>query len=147
MSDTKREQILKAITTKMKTITSMSSSVFRSRVIPFMRNQFPAYTVEFLTDSPDDSRFPQPIIDWSMVVCVRVFTKADKTNDLTPDQVADPLVQAAHQKMVSDLTLGGLSMDIQPAAVKNEIFDGDLETGIVSLNFLVKYRTINTDLT
>lgn len=142
---TKREQILQAITTKIESIPS--SSVFRSRVIPFVRDQFPAFTVEFMTDTPDEASFPQPIINWAMVVCVRVFTKADKTNDLTPDQVADPLVQAAHQKMVSDLTLGGLSMDIQPAAVKNEIFDGDLETGIISMNYLVKYRTTNTDLT
>ncbi len=145
MSDTKRELILKAIATNLESITG--ASVFRSRVIPFVRNQFPAYTVEFLTDTPNQERFPAPICDWIMLVCVRIFTKANKTLDLTPDQVADPMVQAAHQKMVADLTLGGLSMDIQPGPVKNEIFDGDLETGIISLNFLVHYRTTNTDLT
>lgn len=147
MSSTKRELILEAIKTNIASVTGMSTSTFRSRVTPFVRNQFPAYTVEFLTDTPDDASFPQPIINWALLVCIRVFTKANMTTGYSADQVADPLVQAAHQKMVADLSLGGLSMDIQPAAVKNEIFDGDLETGIVSMNYLVQYRTTNSDLT
>lgn len=147
MSDTKREQILKALVSKLETITGMENSVFRSRVVPFRRNQFPAIAVEFLTDTPDQASFPQPIIGWAMLFSVRVFTKANIESELSPDQVADPLVQAIHQKIVEDLSLGGLSMDIQPAAVKNELFEGDLDTGIISMNYLVQYRTTNADLT
>lgn len=144
---TKREQILTAITTELRTISGMGSKVFRSRNIPFLRNEFPAYTVEFLTDTPDQASLPAPIITWAMLVSVKVFTKENLVSGLSPDQVADPLVQSAHGKMVSDLSLGGLSMDIQPAGVKNEIYDGDLQTGVISLNYLVQYRTTNMDLT
>lgn len=143
----KREQILLALVAKMQTISGMETKVFRSRNTPFVRNEFPAYSVEFLTDTPEQDSLPAPIITWAMLVSIKVFTKESPADNLSADQVADPLVQSAHQKMVSDLSLGGLSMDIQPAGVKNEIFDADLATGVLSLNYLVQYRTTATDLT
>ncbi|MGZ6477662.1 MAG: hypothetical protein ACXWQE_00090 [Bdellovibrionales bacterium] len=147
MSDTKREQILKALVTKLESISGMETKVFRSRNTPFIRDEFPAYAVEFLTDTPDVESFPQPIISWAMLVSIKVFTKENIESGLSADQVADPLVQSAHGQMVSDLSLAGLSMDIQPSGVKNDIYDGDLQTGVISLNYLVQYRTTANDLT
>src|SRR6185312_11552124 len=146
MSDTKREQILKTLVTQMKSISGMANSVFRSRNAPFIRDEFPAIVVDFLSDTPDQETFPQPICGWSLLVSVRVFTKEDIAGNKSADEVADPLVLAAHGKMVGDPSLGGLSIDIQPAGVKNEILDADLATGIISLNYLVIYRTVQLDL-
>ena len=138
---TKRESILQALKAKLVGITGvLDASVYRSRVIPLSRGKTPAVSIEPLQDSGDQSQIN--FIDWILTVRVSVIVRGD-----IPDQVADPIVQDVHSKIMSDLSLGGLCMDIQAGLVNYELLDADQPAGIVSMNYSVRYRTQVKDLT
>lgn len=141
---TKRETILQAIVAKMSALNpalGVSTNVYRSRVIPFMKSASPAVTVEFVTDTVLDSSLPAPYLDWVLLVRVGVYVRGYDS-----DILADPISQAVYLKMVEDLSLGGLTMDIQPVGVKNETYDGDEPIGVQFHDFRVLYRTQVQDL-
>lgn len=132
---TKREAILQAIKTKLVGVSGVpDANVFRSRVEPFARNRVPAITIEPIQDTSENSVIP--FLDWSLVVRVSVIVRGD-----VPDQLADPIVESLHGKIMVDLSLGGLSMDIQPSSVNFELLEGDQPIGIVTLDYRVQYRT------
>ncbi len=139
---TKREQILVAVKALMTSVTGITDAhIFRSRAQAFMANAIPAMSITFLTDDPDASSTPFPIVDWRLLVRIDLFVTGP-----VPDQVADPIVQSVHQKLMTNLSLGGLSMDIQPAQVKLELFDGNQPVGNEVMHYMIRYRTTTTDL-
>jgi hypothetical protein len=132
---TKREAILAAMKAKLVSVTGVTdANVFRSRVEPFSRGRVPAIVVEPIQDVPDTNVVPY--LTWAMTVRVSVVVRGD-----VPDQVADPIIESLHSKLMSDLSLGGLSMDIQPSPVTFELIEGDQPIGIISLDYRVQYRT------
>lgn len=132
---TKRESILAAMKAKLVSVTGVpDASVYRSRVEPFSRGRVPAIVIEPIQDVPDTNVVPY--LTWAMTVRVSVVVRGD-----VPDQVADPIIESLHSKLMSDLSLGGLSMDIQPSPVTFELIEGDQPIGIISLDYRVQYRT------
>ena len=137
---TKREQILAAIKATLVNVPGvLPENIFRSRVEPCTRGRAPAISVEPVADSP--SQNVVPYLDWSLTVRVSIIVRGD-----VPDQVADPIIQDVHAKIMADTSLGGLSMDLEPSGVSYEILEGDQPIGIVSLDYRVQYRTSLTDL-
>jgi len=137
---TVREQILSTLMTTLSGAPTIGCPVYRSRVAPLARGESPAIIVE-----PVNDQASQPTtykIDWSMVVRVSIIVRGD-----IPDQIADPLVQKVHQKVMSDLSVGGYAYDIQPQTVSWDEFEADKPAGVVSCDYLVLYRTSLTDLT
>lgn len=134
---TKREQILSAITLKLESITGLT--VERSRTTPLGRTKLPAAIIEPVIDTSDNSTVPY--IDWTHVFQVTLFVKGD-----VPDQIADPSLQSVYEKIMEDQGLGGLTMDIQPVSIENNIMEGDGANGIVILKFRVTYRTSSLTL-
>lgn len=134
---TKREQILSAIKDKLDNIAGVNC--YRSRTIPFKANKFPAIVVEPLQDVPDNAVIP--MLDWSLIVQVKVFTKGEN-----PDQAADTYIQQIHELLMSDLSLSGLSQDIQPIVVDYEFMDAEYSTLETSMKFKINYRTYAADL-
>jgi hypothetical protein len=63
-----------------------------------------------------------------------------------PDQVADPIVQDMHSRLMADLTLGGIAYDVQPLSVQFELQSADQPAGVVICDYAVRYRTSITDL-
>jgi hypothetical protein len=63
-----------------------------------------------------------------------------------PDQLADPTVESLHSKLMADLTLGGYAIDIQPQAVTFELVEADQPAGVISCDYLIRYRTNVTNL-
>jgi hypothetical protein len=63
-----------------------------------------------------------------------------------PDQAADPVIESLHSKLMADLTLGGLAIDIQPFQVEFQTVEADVPAGVVMCDYLVKYRTSVSDL-
>ncbi len=63
-----------------------------------------------------------------------------------PDQAADANVEDAHSKTMSALTAGGYALDIEPQGVSFEMVEADQPAGVISMDYLVKYRTLLTDL-
>jgi hypothetical protein len=137
---TKRERILAALRTALTGTAGVSTRIYRSRVEPFTRGESPAIVVEPVNDVAVQNT-ALPTLDWSMTVRVAIIVRGN-----VPDQLADPIVQSAHGKIMADLTLGGYAIDVQPQGASFEMIEADQPAGVVSLDYLVRYRTSVTDL-
>jgi hypothetical protein len=138
---TKREQIISAIVTALAGTTDVGNRIYRSRVEPFARAESPAIVVEPLNDTAQQNT-SLPTLDWSLTVRVAIIVRGN-----VPDQLADPIVESAHAKLMADLTLGGYAIDVQPQNVTFELVEADQPAGVISLDYLVRYRTNVADLT
>lgn len=138
---TKREQILAAIRTALTGTVQVGTRIYRSRVEPLARNESPAIVVEPVNDTAVQNT-ALPTLDWSLTVRVAIIVRGN-----VPDQLADPIVESAHAKLMADLTLGGYAIDVQPQNVAFELIEADQPAGVVSLDYLVRYRTNVADLT
>jgi hypothetical protein len=132
---TKREQILSAIATALATTAGVSGRVYRSRVTAMQRAESPAIVIEPISDTPTQNT-SLPTLDWRMRVRVTVIVRGD-----VPDQLADPIIESMHAKMVADLTLGGYAIDVQPDEVTFNMFDSDQPAGVIFNDYIVQYRT------
>lgn len=138
---TKRESILSALKSTLVGIPGVpDASVYRSRVEPMTRGRVPAIVIEPVNDSPDLGVIPT--LTWTLITRVTVIVRGD-----IPDQIADPIIESVHSKIMADTSLGGLVMYIEPGATSFEMIEGDQPIGIVTLEFRVLYRTSLSDLT
>ena len=137
---TKRETILAAVRTALTGTTGVSSRIYRSRVEPMARAESPAIVVEPISDTAEQNT-SLPTLDWSLTVRVAVIVRG-----AIPDQQADPIVESLHSKLMADLTLGGYAIDIQPQSVSFEMVEADQPAGVISCDYLIRYRTANANL-
>lgn len=137
---TKRESILADIASSLAGTVQVGSRIYRSRVVPLSRGESPAIVVEPISDTAEQNT-SLPTLDWSLTVRVSVIVRAT-----VPDQAADPIVEDMHSKIVSDLTLGGYAIDVQPQSVNFELVEADQPAGVISCTYLVRYRTSVSDL-
>ena len=137
---TKREQILAAVRTALTGTTGVGNRIYRSRVEPMARQESPAIVIEPIKDDCN-VQFSLPILDWSLVVRVAVVVRAN-----VPDQAADATIESMHSKLMADLTLGGLAIDILPAGVEFQAVEADVPAGVVMCDYIVRYRTSVSNL-
>ena len=137
---TKRETILAAVRTALTGTTGVGSRIYRSRVEPMARAESPAIVVEPVTDTAQQNT-SLPTLDWSLTIRVAVIVRG-----AIPDQIADPVVESLHAKLMADLTLGGVAIDVQPQPVNFEMVEADQPAGVISCDFLIRYRTSVTNL-
>ena len=137
---TKRETILAAIRTQLTGTTGVDARIYRSRVEPMARAESPAIVVEPVQDQAEQNT-SLPTLDWSLTVRVAVIVRGN-----IPDQQADPIVEDMHAKLMADLTLGGVAIDIQPQSVNFEMVEADQPAGVISCDYLIRYRTSVTNL-
>ena len=138
---TKRERVLRAIVTTLAGTTGVGSRIYRSRVEPLARQESPAIVVEPVVDQPQQNT-SLPTLDWSLTVRVAVIVRGT-----VPDQQADATVESLHSKLMADLTLGGYAIDVQPSLVNFEMVEADQPAGVISCDYVVRYRTQVADLT
>ena len=137
---TKRESILADIASSLAGTVQVGTRIYRSRVVPLTRGESPAIVIEPTGDSAEYSlRLDR--LDWSLTVRVSIIVRA-----AVPDQSADPIVEDVHSKMMNDLTAGGYALDVEPRSVSFEMIDADQPAGVISMEFLVRYRTELGDL-
>jgi hypothetical protein len=137
---TRRETILAAVRTALTNTTGVSTRIYRSRVEPMARAESPAIVVEPVSDTAEQNT-SLPTLDWSLTVRVAVIVRG-----AIPDQVADPIIESLHSKLMADLTLGGYAIDIQPQGVNFEMVEADQPAGVISCDYLIRYRTSVTNL-
>jgi hypothetical protein len=137
---TRRETILAAVRTALTNTTGVSTRIYRSRVEPMARAESPAIVVEPVSDTAEQNT-SLPTLDWSLTVRVAVIVRG-----AIPDQVADPIIESLHSKLMADLTLGGVAMDIRPQSVNFEMVEADQPAGVISCDYLIRYRTANANL-
>ena len=77
-----------------------------------------------------------PKLDWRMRVRVTVVVRSQ-----TPDTDADPIIESMHSLLMSDLTVGGYAIDIQPVLTGFQFLDADQPAGVISNEYDVLYRT------
>lgn len=135
-----REIILSRLVTTLESTPSIGAPVYRSRVTPLARGEAPAIIIEPVMDQASQTNIPK--LDWAMTVRISIIVRGD-----VPDQVADPLVEAVHAKVMSDLTVAGYAYDVQPQTVGFELIEADNSAGVITCEYLVLYRTSLTDVT
>ena len=140
----KAESILARIMTNLAGTTGVSDRIYRSRVVPLSRNEFPALVVEPVSNSVATATSID-FLSWTMQVRIVVLVKGTTTT--SPDQVADPILESLFPKIMNDLTLNGNAIDIQPNGTEFVMGDADQPTGAISTNWTIMYRTKNNDLT
>lgn len=137
---TRRETILAAVRTALTGTTGVSTRIYRSRVEPMSRGESPAIVIEPVQDQAEQNT-SLPTLDWSLTVRISVIVRG-----AIPDQLADPIVEDMHSKLMADLTLGGVAMDIRPQNVNFELVEADQPAGVISCDYLIRYRTANANL-
>jgi hypothetical protein len=137
----KRESILAAIATAMAGTTGVGARIYRSRVEAFARTEAPALLIEPTTDTAREEPVSTCKIDWRLNVTIAVYTRGQ-----IPEQLAGPIVEDVHSRLMTDRTLGGLAMDIWPGAVDHQKDQADAAAGWTVLSYSVRYRTTVTDL-
>jgi len=138
---TKREQVLTAIRTVLNGTAGVGTRIYRSRVEPLARQESPAIVIEPITDQAQQNT-SLPKLDWSLTVRIAVIVRGN-----IPDQLADATVSSMHTKLMTDLTLGGVAYDVQPSLVNFELVEADQPAGVISCDYIVRYRTQVADLT
>jgi len=138
---TKRESILSAIATALAGTAGVGSRIYRSRVEPMARAESPAIVIEPITDTPVQNT-SLPTLDWTLRVRINVIVRGT-----TPDSTADAVIQSMHSRLMSDLTLGGIAIDVQPAQTTFNFFEADQPAGVVFCEYEVMYRSQVADLT
>ena len=137
---TKREQILSAVRTALTGTTGVGTRIYRSRVEPVARAESSALIVEPINDVPTQNT-SLPTLDHVLNMRVVVIIR-----DNVPDQAADPIIESLHSKLMADLTLGGLCIDVQPGPTEFTLESADVPVGVIFCNFRILYRTSVTDL-
>jgi hypothetical protein len=137
---TRRETILAAIASTLAGTTGVSTRIYRSRVEPLTRGESPALVIEPISDSAEQLT-SLPTLDWSLTVRIAVIVRGN-----IPDQLADPTIESLHSKLMADLTLGGYAIDIQPQAVNFEMVEADQPAGVITCDYLIRYRTTVANL-
>lgn len=132
---TRRESILAAITSSLAGTTDVGTRIYRSRVEPLSRGESPAIVIEPVNDAAQINT-SLPTLDWSLTVRISVIVRG-----AVPDQVADPIVESLHAKLMADLTLGGYSFDIRPQSVSFDLVEADQPAGVISCEYVIRYRT------
>lgn len=137
----KREQILAAIYTALQGTAGAGTRIWRSRVEAMARAETPAIVIEPATITYEQNT-SLPKLDATMRVRVVVIVRGN-----VPDQLADPTIVDMHSKLMADLTLGGLAIDIQPVLTTFNMVEADQPAGVISCEYDVLYRTQVADLT
>jgi hypothetical protein len=140
---TKREQILAKIKTELEEIsapTNLSEKVHRSLSVALDRSEVPCVVVEPVRDDPNNESIYR--IVWRLRVRIKVIVRG-----AIPDQVADPIIESIHEKIMSDIELGGLCENIEPGPVNFELLDSDAGGGIFPIDYVVVYQTARESMT
>ena len=138
---TKRELILAKLKTQLAGTSGVGTRIYRSRVTPVSRDEGAVLIFEPIADNCEIRRNN---LQWTLQKRLSIITRGSKTKTL--DQAADPIVKSIHTKIMSDITIGGNAIDVTPRSVTFDLVDGDQPSGVVSLDYIIIYQTLTTDL-
>jgi hypothetical protein len=134
---TKREQIMEALKTKLDTISGLPC--FRSRKASFARSKLPAVVLEPSKEAADNTMIS--FLEWELIFIATLLVRDDSA-----DSAADPYMDSIHAKIMEDITLGGLSLEILPFGTEYFFETADSTAAAIAMSYRVKYRTSVTNL-
>ncbi|MGB1527723.1 MAG: hypothetical protein ACPHDJ_04070 [Candidatus Puniceispirillaceae bacterium] len=139
-----RKQIRDAVVTAVTGLTTTGSNVFRNRVFPLETSKLPGLCVFTKSESVDFDtlHIPRSIMR-TLDLGVEAYVVATSNYDNTLDTIAVEVEEA----LAADVTLGGLSKDLQVTAFEAEfIGDGEQTVAVGRFTVLVQYRTLENDV-
>jgi hypothetical protein len=136
---TKRETILAAVATALAGTAQVGNRIYRSRASALARSESPAIVVEPITDDADNGVVPK--LDWRLIVRIAVVVRG-----AVPDQLADPVVEDVHKRLLTNSALLELVSEIVPVRVVFDSIDADQPAGVVMMDYSIRYRTQAADL-
>ena len=149
---TLQEQIVAYAAALLTGIDGVGNRIYRSRQEAYSRDESPAISIE---PGPATTA-AEPVvtckIDWTLQLLIAVFARGTVPPSGTPllglsaDQAADPVVQAVHNRMMTDRSLGGLAMDCWLLSRDPQIVSAEDPSIVTVLTYQVRYRTSVTDL-
>lgn len=136
-----REQILAALATKLAAVPN--ATVFRSRQSAIARSEGNAILVQPENEQVEKrTSMPGGLVLRDFLFDVSVIARGDPA-----DQVADPIMTAAHALIMADPTLGGLCAQIIEHSTEWTFNEADLTAVEVLARYKVRYLTSVNDLT
>mgnify|MGYP003349111890 CR=1 FL=1 len=115
----------------------VNGRVFRDRWEALARNEMPAIVVEPQVESDDLAVVPFTTV--TQTVSVDILVSGSPLSTL-----ADPIRIDAHRRLMTDQSLGGIAMTIEPAGRTWEGVSGEL--GVLHCAYAVMYRHRIDDL-
>ena len=139
-----RKQIRDAIKTALTGLSTTGANCYQSRVFPFESTKLPAlliYTKSETTDF-DTISLPRDVMR-VLEINVEAYVQGTANYDNTLDQIAVEVEEA----IAADVTLGGLTKDLQTVAFEAD-FTGDGEQTVAIGRFTISatYRTLENDV-
>ena len=130
---------MQALKTALNGTTQVGSRIYRSRVAALARAECPAVSIEPLRDTPTNNVLPK--LDHLLIVQIAVFVRGS-----IADQLADPIIEDIHRKLISNAPLNALLTGLEPGTTNWLLLDGDQDIGVITLDYEVRYRTTFADL-
>lgn len=139
-----RKQIRDAIVTATTGLTTTGSNVFRSRIYPLEQTKLPGLCIFTRSEAVEfDTLTMARSINRVLDVMIEAYVSATANYDNTLDQIAVEVEEA----LAADVTLGGLSKDLQVTAFEADFSgDGEQPVAIGRFTVTVQYRTSETDV-
>jgi hypothetical protein len=140
-----REQIMAAVAGTLAGTVQVGSRIWRSRVEALSRAEAPAIIVSpgvNRTNEPDRTgQLSMCKLDHHLMIAVAVYVRGS-----IPDQLAAPIEEDVHKKLMADRSLGGLTMDLIYLRTTPEMEMADENSGFMVCEYMATYRTAVEDL-
>lgn len=126
-----------AIDAVMTALSGVAPVVDRVRLRPLPKSNPQAVTVRPVQAEAVESLMQGAVIHWAVVVAVECYARSESD----PDGAVDGLVSDVYSRLMTDVSLGGAVVQVQPQAVVYD-FDVDGEkTACATLTFLIRQRS------
>lgn len=136
---TAREAILERLGTLLTAVPG--STFFRSREAAVARDEGIVINLRPEDEQVEKRAAGGDITLRNCVIIVSVISRGD-----VPDQVADPVIQAAHAAIMADPTLGGLCAQVIEQSTKWIFALADLTATEAEIRYTVRYLTRASDI-
>jgi hypothetical protein len=137
---TKREAVLAYLQTFLDGHVGTDVPVYRQRRRAIAHDKALALNI-VAGDDPRVSTGGKDYVDRALEVDFQIHVRGD-----TPEEVADSVVDALHNRLMSDRTLGGACRDIEAIDNSFEDDDADEDLCVVHQRYTITYRSRETDL-
>lgn len=134
-----RKQIRDAVVTKVTGLATTGTNVFKDAVYPIVSGKLPGIVV---SDSKErinrNTLAPVKLLRTLLVHIEGYATAATGLND-----TLDTVLTEVETAMATDLTLGGLALDVELTGADKEISGGDSDkpVGYIRMTYEITYRT------
>ena len=135
MTTSRQEQIITALVQLAQGTIGVEGKVYRSRQEAFSRAATPALVIEPTFNEPQPGKAGVTTMPHRLEVMSLILI-----DDLIPDHTADSIRVDLHNRIMADLTLGGLAMNIEPGITR---WDQEVNgVAVISSVYVVSYRTL-----